>query len=191
MKFFYIIVSLIFLSGCDLFSVRDAEVPNQPRSNYQLAVTPDILIENLQNSLKDKSVENYLASFANITFTTRKFSFSPSASAASQFPALSDNWGISNEEQYFNNLKTKVDVNSPITLNLSNISSSSFGDSLFYSASYTLNVPSITTDLPTNYQGELRFNMVRDSRAVWVIYFWQDTKNSSLPSWSDLKGRLY
>ncbi len=191
MKFFYIIVSLIFLSGCDLFSVRDAEVPNQPRSNYQLAVTPDILIENLQNSLKDKSVENYLASFANITFTTQKFSFSPSASAASQFPALSDNWGISNEEQYFNNLKTKVDVNSPITLNLSNISSSSFGDSLVYSASYTLNVPSITTDLPTNYQGELRFNMVRDSRAVWVIYFWQDTKNSSLPSWSDLKGRLY
>ena len=191
MKFFCLIVSLIFISGCDLFSVRDAEVPNQPRSNYQLAVTPDILIENLQNSLKDKSVENYLASFANTTFTTQRFSFSPSASAASQFPALSDNWGISNEEQYFNNLKTKVDVNSPITLNLSNISSSSFGDSLVYSASYTLNVPSITTDLPTNYQGELRFNMVRDSRAVWVIYFWQDTKNSNLPSWSDLKGRLY
>ena len=191
MKFFFLIFFLFLLSGCDLFSVRDAETPNQPRSNYQLAVTPDILIENLQNSLKDKSVENYLASFVNSAFTTQKFSFSASPSAASQFPALADNWGLSNEEQYFNNLKNKVDATSPITLTLSNISSSSFGDSLVYSASYFLNVPSNTTDLPSNYQGELKFNMVRDSRAVWAIYFWQDIKNSSLPSWSDLKGRLY
>ncbi len=191
MKFAPVILCFIFLSGCDLFSVRDAQSPNQPRSNYQLAVTPDILIENLQNSLQDQSTENYIASFSNTTFTTQKFTFSASASAASQFPALTDNWGISNEEQYFNNLKTKVDPNTPITLTLSNVSSSSFGDSLIYTASYFLNVPSTTTDLPTNYQGELKFNMVRDSRAVWVIYFWQDTKNSSLPSWSELKGRLY
>jgi hypothetical protein len=191
MKFLYLIIFLSFLSGCDLFNVRDAQTPNQPRSNYQLAVTPDILIENLQNSLKDKSAENYIATFANPSFTTQKFTFSPAASAASQFPTLTDNWGLSNEEQYFNNLITKVDVNSPITLTLSNVSSSSFGDSLVYSASYSLNVPSNTTDLPANYQGELKFNMVRDSRSVWAIYYWQDTKNSSVPSWSDLKGRLY
>lgn len=191
MKHVVPIFFLLFLSGCDLFNVRDAQAPNAPRSNYQQAVTPDILIENLQNSLKDKSVENYMASFVSPSFTSKKFSFSPAASAASQFPSLSDNWGLSNEQQYFNNLITKVDANSPITLVLSNVSSSSFGDSLVYSASYSLNVPSNSSDLPSNYQGELKFNMVRDSRAVWVIYFWQDTKNSSLPSWSDLKGRLY
>ena len=191
MKYLFLIFFILFLSGCDLFSVRDAQPPNSPRANYQQAVTPDILIENLQNSLKDKSMENYMASFANPSFTNQKFSFSPAASAASQFPSLSDNWGLSNEEQYFNNLITKVDANSPITLLLSSISSSSFGDSLVYSASYSLNVPSTSPDLPSNYQGELKFNMIRDSRGVWVIYFWEDTKNSSLPSWSYLKGRLY
>ena len=154
MKYLFLIFSFLILSGCDLFNVRDAQAPNAPRSNYQQAVTPDILIENLQNSLKDKSVENYIASFVNSSFITQKFSFSPAASAASQFPSLTDNWGLSNEEQYFNNLITKVDINSPITLTLSNISSSSFGDSLVYSASYSLNVPSTSSDLPTNYQGE-------------------------------------
>lgn len=185
------LILLVFIAGCDLFSVRDAQTPDQPRSDYQQAVTPDILISNLVNSIKDKSTENYLASFANPSFTSRQFTFSASSSASSQFPSLSDNWGVSNEEQYFNNLKARVDVNISITLTLSNVSSSPQGDSLFYSASYFLNVPSNSADLPQNYQGELRFNMVRDSRAVWVIYFWQDTKNSSLPSWSELKGRLY
>ncbi len=191
MKFIFPILFIIFFSGCDLFSVRDAQPPVQPRTNYQQAVTPEILVENLQNSLKDKSLENYLASFSNPAFTNKKFTFSASGSAVSQFPALADNWGVSNEEQYFNNLKTKVNPGSPITLTLSNISSSSFGDSLVYSASYFMNVPANTSEIPNNYQGELKFNMVRDSRAVWVIYFWQDTKNSSLPSWSELKGRLY
>jgi hypothetical protein len=191
MKIFCFIFLSFFFAGCDLFNVRNAQPPSQPRSDYQLAVTPDILIQNLQSSLADKNTENYMASFANPTFTTKKFIFSPTASAVSQFPSLAEGWGLSNEQQYFNNLITKVDVNSPITLTLSDISSSSYGDSLVYSASYFLNVPSNTSNLPSNYQGQLTFNMVRDSRAVWVIYYWQDTKNSSLPGWSELKGRLY
>jgi hypothetical protein len=191
MKMLCLIFLSVFVSGCNLFNVRDAQPPSQPRSDYQQAVTPDILIQNLQSSLADKNTENYMASFANQTFTTKTFTFSASASAISQFPSLAEGWGLSNEQQYFNNLITKVDVNSPITLTLSNVTSSSFGDSLVYSASYFLNVPSINADLPSNYQGQLTFDMVRDSRAVWVIYFWQDTKTSSLPSWSELKGRLY
>jgi hypothetical protein len=191
MKILCLIFLSILISGCDLFNVRSAQPPSQPRSDFQQAVTPDILIQNLVSSLADKNTDNYMASFANQTFTSKKFVFSASALAISQFPTLAEDWGLSNEQQYFNNLITKVDVNSPITLTLTNVNSSSFGDSLVYTASYYLNVPSITTDLPSNYQGQLTFDMVRDSRAVWVIYFWQDTKTSSLPSWSELKGRLY
>jgi len=44
---------------------------------------------------------------------------------------------------------------------------------------------------PKDYQGDLRFNMVRDSRSIWVIYYWQDTKSTALPSWSELKGKFY
>ncbi|PJB00023.1 MAG: hypothetical protein CO128_01705 [Ignavibacteriales bacterium CG_4_9_14_3_um_filter_30_11] len=187
----FLILTLLFVSGCDIFSTRDAESPSQSRSNYQTPVTPDLLIQNLINSLTDKNLENYLSSFSDPNFTSKIFTFSASSSAISQFPSLANNWGVRNEEQYFNNLISKVASDQPITLNLSNVSSSPQGDSLFYTASYFINIAPISSDIQSNYQGELRFNMIRDSRAIWTIYFWQDTKNSSLPSWSELKGRLY
>jgi hypothetical protein len=183
-KYFLILLTLAF-AGCDLFSTRTAEPPTQARSNFQQPSTPDILIQDLVNSLQDKNVQNYISCLSDPAFTKATFTFSPSSSA------LSDNWGIKNEEQYFNNLKLKVPTDVPIVLNLTNVSFTPQGDSIFYSASYTLLVSTQDPNLPQNYQGDLRFNMIRDSRAVWSIYYWQDSKNSQLPTWSELKGRTY
>ena len=191
MKLFFLIIIAISLNGCDLFSTRSAEPPTQPRADYQQPVTADILISNLVNSLKDKNVENYVSCLADYSFTQRVYTFSASSGALSQFPSLSENWGIKNEEQYFNNMISKVPQSIPITLKLSNERYSPQGDSLVYTASYTLNVPSNDPSLPENYAGDLRFNMIRDSRAVWSIYYWQDSKNGNPPSWSELKGRTY
>ncbi len=187
----FAILFAVLIYGCDLFTTRSAETPNQPRSNYQQAVTPDILVSNLINSLSDKNVENYLSCLSDSSYAQKSFVFSPSSGAQSQFPALSENWGKKNEEQYFNNLKAKVSQNLPITLTLSNVSESPQGDSLIYTASYFLNVPTTDSNFPQNYQGALRFDMIRDSRSIWSIYYWQDNKNSGLPSWSELKGRTY
>ncbi len=191
MKLLPFILFAVLISGCDIFTTRSAETPNQPRSNYQQAVTPDILIANFISSLQDKSVENYLSCLSDTSYAQKVFIFSPSSSALSQFPALAEGWGKKNEEQYFNNLKVKVSQNLPITLTLSNTLESPQGDSLVYTATYFLNVPTTDPNFPPNYQGTLRFNMIRDSRSIWSIYYWQDTKNSDLPSWSELKGRTY
>ncbi len=191
MKYFYFII--LFLAGfygCDILQTRNAESPNQPRSNYQQAVTPQILISNLVNSLNEKDVQNYISTFVDSSFTDKKFYFSPSSGALSQYPFLINDWSIKDEEQYFNNLKTKVSDNTPITLSLTNEQYSPFGDSLIYTATYSLNVPNDQSE-PKDYQGDLRFTMIRDNRAVWVIYFWQDTKSTALPSWSELKGKFY
>lgn len=189
LSFLYIIIVIAY-SGCDLLQTRDAEEPNQPRSNYQQAVSPDILISNLVNSMKDKDVQNYINCFTDSSFTTVKFHFSPSSGAVSQYPFLSTDWSIRDEEQYFNNLITKVTQGSPITLSLTNEQFSPQGDSLIYTATYSINVPNDQSE-PKDYQGDLRFTMLRDSRSIWVIYFWQDTKSTDLPSWSELKGRFY
>jgi len=191
MKHYFFIIILLTVSGCDLFTTRTAEPPNQPRSNYQQAVTPDLLIQNLINSLADKDVVNYLMCFSDTSYSQKVFTFSPSSSSLSQFPALGDNWGVKNEEQYFNNMISKVPANSQIVLTISNPTMSPQGDSVFYSASYFLNVPATDPNLPQNYQGDLKFNMIRDSRSIWTIYYWQDSKSGSLPSWSELKGRTY
>lgn len=187
--FIFIISALIF-GGCDLLQTRNAEPPNQPRSNYEQAVTAQILISNLINSLKDKDVQNYLNCLVDSSFSDQKFHFSPSSGALSQYPFLITDWNKKDEEQYLQNLITKVSPQSPITLSLSNELYSPQGDSLIYTATYSINVPNEQSE-PENYQGDLRFNMVRDSRSVWVIYLWQDTKSTALPSWSELKGKFY
>jgi hypothetical protein len=89
-----------------------------------------------------------------------------------------------------NNLKIKIQDDLPITLKLSNATSSLHVDSMTYVASYSLNVPLTDPTIPENYQGQLIFEMVRDSRLVWSIYFWRDIKSTLSPSWSELKGRL-
>lgn len=191
MKRIIFLAAALFIQSCDLFTTRDAEPPQKPRSDYQTAFTPEILISNLINALKDKDTENYLSCLSDSSFTNKIFAFSPSSEALSQFPALGDNWNKRNEAQYISNLKIKVPDELPITLALSNSSSSLHGDSITFVASYSLNVPLNDASIPTNYQGELIFELVRDSRFVWTIYFWRDIKRNDSPSWSELKGRLY
>jgi hypothetical protein len=190
-KLTIIILFSILFSGCDLFSTRSAEAPTQSRANFQQAITPQLVIENLVNSLQDKNVVNYLACLSNPAYTKNVFTFSPSSPASSQYSSFSD-WSEKSEEQYFNNLVVKIPSDLPITLELTNESYTPLGDSTIYSASYTLNVPTQDQSLPSTYQGTLIFGMIRDSRSIWCIYNWQDSKSSSssLPTWSDLKGRM-
>ena len=186
---FYIMFVFI-ISGCDLIQTRNAEPPNQPRSTYEQAFTPQILISNLVNSLKDKDVQNYINCLVDSSFSQKKYYFSPSSGALSQYPFLLNDWNVNNEDQYFKNLITKVINQAPITLSMTNEQYSPQGDTLIYTATYSINVPNDESE-PKDYQGDVRFNMVRDSRSVWVIYYWQDTKSTSLPSWSELKGKFF
>lgn len=185
----YILIAFS-LAGCDLLQTRDAEPPTQPRSNYEQAVTPQILISNMMNSFKDKDAQNYINCLVDTSFSEKKFFFSPSSGALAQYPFLLTSWGVKDEEQYFKNLITKVDDQTPITLSLTNELYSPLGDSIIYTATYSLNVPYNQSE-PKDYQGDLRFDMVRDGRSVWVIYYWQDSKSTLQPSWSELKGNYY
>lgn len=191
MKTIFLLAFAIFLSGCDLFDTRTPERPEAPRSNYQTATSVEILISNLIYSLKDKDIENYLSCLSDPAFTDKVFAFSPSSEALSQFPSLGDNWSKVNESQYLRNLKVKIPDNKPIELVLFNSSQSIHGDSITYVASYSLNAPVTDASIPSNYQGELIFELIRDTRSVWSIYFWRDIKGANSPSWSELKGRFY
>ena len=102
-------------------------------------------------------------------------------------------WGIVEENGYLNSVVNKVPKDFSLTLSLSDtVYSSLGGDSIIYSATYSLNVP-FQSDVanPKNYAGNLELKMLRDSRSEWVIYFWKDTKSQTLPSWSELKGSFY
>ena len=194
MKKLFLIMSLAFLTfSCDLFTTREAEDPDQSRSNFLPPVQSEIVISNLVNSLSDKNVQNYISCFVDSVFTNKEFSFSASSEAISLYQIFLQGWGLTEEKRYFSSVVNKVPNDFPISLTFSNENYSSLGgDSLIYTATYRINLPIETGDpIPSNYAGSLQFNMLRDSRSEWVIYFWKDTKSETLPGWSELKGSFY
>jgi hypothetical protein len=191
------IILIIFIASsfisCDLFTTRDAELPDQTRSNFLPPVEPAIVIENLKSSLSDKNVQNYIACFVDTLFAEKSFSFSASSEAISLYQIFLQGWGLNEEKRYFSSVINKVSADFPISLGLSDENLSNFsGDSSIYSATYIINVPVPFGDpFPQTYEGSLQFNMLRDSRGEYVIYFWKDIKNGISPSWSELKGSSY
>jgi len=182
-------IALTFFYGCDIFSTRDAEKPSQPTTNLPQAFERETLIDNLVISYRDKSVFDYTNCFSDSIFTGKNFTFIASSEAASQYPALAQDWSLKSEEIYFKNIiSASQDV--PITLILSNSNFSQQGDSVIYTASYSLTVPFTDPGVPQNYQGDLIFHIFRDNSLIWKIFYWQDFKSGDLPSWSELKGRF-
>jgi len=191
MKYAYLILFIsLFNLSCELFTARDPEEPDAPRSNFQVASTPEILLQNLIDAFQDKNAENYIYCFVDSSFLVKEFLFQPSASAGSQYPFLK-NWNLRDEKQYFINLTNSISGSSSIVLSLTEEEKSIFGDSLTYFATYGLNIPTSDEQVPKYYQGKLSFTLVRDSRSQWVITTWQDVQSGSDYSWSDLKGRYY
>ncbi len=189
MKYLVFILSLMFLISCDIVNTRDAAEPEEGRSDYLIASEPGIGIKKLMNSFSDKDVVNYKNSFVT-GFSNKVFSFLPSGTALLTYSNIWPTWNLDSEVEYFNNLKITAPDDLPVTLTLS-LSLESFGiilgDSLKYTSEYSINVPQKNSDA-RNYQGNLEFSMTRDSRSVWVIYFWKDNAVGNNSSWSDLKG---
>jgi len=192
-KIFFIAIITFSLGSCNLFDTRDAEAPDKGKSNFIPAVRAEDVINNLKNSFADKNVQNYIACFVDTLFGDKKFSFSASSEAVALYQVFLQDWGLNEEKRYFSSVINKVPVDFPISLTFSDENYSNLsGDSLIYTAAYNINLPISSTDpTPANYAGILQFNMLRDARAEWVIYFWKDTRGELFPSWSELKGIFY
>ncbi len=192
-KIILILVVSISVTACDLFSTRPSEPPDQSKSNFIPPVEATDVILNIKNSFSDKNVQNYIRCFVDTLFAEKGFSFSASIEAISLYQIFSQGWGLNEERRYFSSIVNKVSVDFPISLGLSDENITNFGgDSLIYSAKYSINVPVPFGDpFPQTYEGNLQFNMLRDSRGEYVIYYWKDITSGALPSWSELKGSSY
>ncbi|MEI7811268.1 MAG: hypothetical protein WCJ01_02460 [Ignavibacteria bacterium] len=184
MKSIFVILLLSFtIISCDILSTREPETPQHSRANYVPSTTPEALIQNLVNSFKDRIPENYAS-----CFSANKFQFSPSAESASMFMFLLS-WDLQSEKQYFNNLINTAMQNSQIILNFSSEEKNLYGDSVSYTAVYSLSVPFTDDQKPKFYQGNVHYTFSKENNN-WVISYWADIKDEKYPCWSELKGRL-
>lgn len=170
-----ILLIFILLTGCNLLTTRNpAEPENRPR-NYLTATTPDILLSNLKESLKDGYLEYYLECIVNQSFLNKGFKFYANSAAYQSFPLLNE-WNLEGEKQYFNKLKSVITENSPVTLVFSNQSYNPQGDSALVTADYQITLSAKDRNFPNSYKGFVEFKIFLDSRNQWVIVEWRDIK---------------
>jgi hypothetical protein len=181
-------IFLLNISACDLFQVRDPQVPTETKSSYNVPVEPKDVIQNLVNAFKDKNPNDYKMNFSTgMPLVNRDFFYVPSGNVLSVFPT---DWYVDEEFQYFNNLITRTPQDVPITLSFTDEVYDVRADSAIYSAKYFISVPILNSD-PKVFEGSLKFTMTTDINAAWIIYFWEDIANQNLKSWSDLKLEFY
>jgi hypothetical protein len=189
MKIIVAIISLALLfEACDIFETRDPESPSNTRSSFKTPVVPEDVIENLINSFSDKNANDYQKNFSpGLPLVNREFFYAPSGNVLTNFP---DNWNVDSEFQYFNNLVSRISEGLPITLTLSNGLVDLRADSAIYAADYFLSIPDLNSGSRI-FEGSLKFTMVTDINAAWVITYWEDIAKAGSKTWSELKIEFY
>ncbi len=186
----YLLLASLTLGSCNIFETRTPESPAQTSSNYNPPVNASDVFDNMQHAFSDLNTVNYLKSFSDTTNAGRVFQFEPSAQARSQYVGVFLAWSKQSEQQYFDNMKSKIPSGSGASLVLSLNPVSVQSDSAQYDADYQLNIPHTQTGIPKVFQGQAQFFLVRDRlTSTWSIWRWVDLRDAQNdPGWSDLKG---
>lgn len=186
-------LSFVFLltrTSCDLFKTRDPESPTQASSNFVPPTEPSIVFSNLSNALRDLNSVNYLRSFADSSSAGRDFRFDPTTQASSRYAGVFVSWTKQSEQQYFENMKSKITTGNTAILEFLTLSEQSRqADSSQYNATYRLTVLHSQTNIAKQVRGQSQFFLLADRSRNWVIWRWIDiAQNASDSTWSDLKG---
>jgi hypothetical protein len=142
----------------------------------------------MTNAFRDLNSVNYLKSFADSSSAGRNFSFEPTQQAKIKYGGIFLTWNRQSEQQYFENLRSKIPSGSAVTLTLELAPQSLQSDSAQYEATYTLTARHTVAGLSQVATGKAQFLLIADRSRSWVIWRWTDLTTSSSFSWSDLKG---
>ena len=184
------VLVVVTQSACNIFETREPEPPSQSSSTFIPATDPSLVFTNMTSAFRDLNSVNYVKSFADSSSAGRNFSFEPTQQAKIKYGGVFLTWNRQSEQQYFENLRSKIPTGSAATLSFESLTVQSLqSDSAQYEATYRLTVPHTVATLPTQATGKAQFLLIADRSRNWVIWRWTDlTTSTSTFSWSDLKG---
>jgi len=181
------VMALMFIGGCDLFSTRTVEPPEDPRSNFTPPTSYDIVIQNMQFAIAEKNLQNYMQCFVDTNFSSIAFEFNADVESLVQYPIL-NNWDIQMERLYYTNLLSLTNSAASSTLFISNEQVFTSLDSAVYDSDYLVVFNHTRETVPKQVKGKLRFILVPDDNNFWAIQEWFDFKNNPQDTtWSVLK----
>lgn len=185
--FCLIILTVFIFESCKL---RDAEDPVSSRSTFIPPTSPDLVLVNLQYSVIEKDINNYMSCITDSNYSSRRFSYTADVTSQIQYPIFRT-WGLNNEKSYYNNLISLTDPNSNSNLFFTNQTLNIFSDTAVCDAEYLLRVDHQKPNVAKTLKGKVRFVLSSDSRNLWSIHNWTDIKaNATDTTWSILKANF-
>ena len=176
----------VLVSGCGLFEPRTPERPGGG-GTWIPPTTPEIVLENLTNSMREKVIGNYGLSF------TDDFLFHPDPSDSIELsatqPYVYDNWNDSVEVKVAQVLFVEA---GGLDLTFTKRDTTIYVDPdhcVFY-YKYFLQVTSKTGGAEF-FRGLVEYHLRREGGANWYVYVWIDKRDPDFPNlrtWGYLKG---
>lgn len=178
------IASWLCLAGCALFDTREPEPPIAEGGTYLQPDTPEQVVANVTAAISELNTLNYRRSFAD------EFVFQPTPTAEANFPIWTG-WDVTSEEQYFSTLAAAARFGSNHRLQLSDQSPTPVSERLsIVDSNYQLTVNHNRPEIPTTFEGQLRWEIEQGGDGLWRLVGWTDRELSGMPSWSDLKAEF-
>lgn len=191
-KYIIFLFLLINTIGCNLFSTRNPQEPEDSSTDFQPASTHYILFSNFNNSFIRMNVEYYSDCFLeDIQSSVVQYNFSPDADALARYGVLFSNWNRDSEKQFLQGLRSSMPTGAtPILIWKSKKYDIITSDSAVFVGEYNIQIKQQNYD--NNYSGISRLVFARKSNGLWYIKNWSDFRSLSdtLPSWSILKARF-
>lgn len=181
---------LLAAAGCDLFETREPEPPSSGSSTFVPPTSPDLVLDNLENAVAEKSTENYLRCLVDTLNSDQRYLFIPTAAAAGRYAATFSHWSLQSERAWFAAMKAFSENDAPSNLVLTGSFAVIAADSAIYEGSYLFTYRHGVGSVSETVKGTLQFVMHTDRNSIWSITRWTDIPFNEETSWSEWKGRF-
>lgn len=180
-------------SGCGLFDTRTPQNPINSGSTFEQAVTPSLVLRNLESALAYSNSNDYRKCFSDTSLGLPAFNFQPSAQGIAAAPSKFADWNVVQEEQYIKNIFTELQPGKlcAVTFSPADVQGATSGDSVQFSANYTAVFPNTRGGAEQSAAGSLQFTIRRSPQSgQWYITSWHDLASDNTTSWSLIKARF-
>ncbi|MGV8018509.1 MAG: hypothetical protein AB2L26_10080 [Ignavibacteria bacterium] len=189
-KSFLILILIAITALLNSCALRDDESPTISRNTFVPPTSPDLVMVNLQFSVIEKDVNNYMSCFVDSNYSTRSYSYVPDVISQIQYPIF-QNWKLSNEKTYFTSLLSLMNESATSNVFFSNPILNTLSDTAVYDADYLLRADHQKTNVAKTLKGKIRLILSADSRNLWSIHKWIDFQSmNSDTTWSVLKANF-
>ncbi len=180
------------LAGCGIFDTREPESPTNAGSEFEPPITPTVVLRNMESAIAYANASDYQRCFSDSSRGLPPFVFQPSVQGIAAAPTAFADWHADDELAYIQNIFAELQTGSSslLTLTPNEVTDAPIGDSVQYTAEYSVQFPHTREGAEHEASGTLQFTLTRSPQNEWYITRWKDISDGTNTSWSLIKARF-